>query len=65
MIGIEIVTRIGIYGVGVIQRGGQYLPLQVTIQGGVQEVVGGGGGYTQYISSSFVVVSAFISTSLT
>ena len=44
MIGIGIVIRIGIGGVGVIQRGGQYLPLQVTIQGGVQEVVGGGGG---------------------
>ena len=43
MIGIGIVTRIGIGGVGLIQRGGQYLPLQVTIQGGVKEVVVGGG----------------------
>ena len=39
MIGIGIVTRIGISGVGGIQRGGQYLLIQVTIQGGRQEVV--------------------------
>ena len=44
MIGIGILIRIVIGGLGVIQRGGQYLPLQVTIQGGLQEVVGGGGG---------------------
>ena len=47
MIGIGIVTIIGIGGVGRIQRGGQYLPLQVTIQGGGKEVLegeGGGGG---------------------
>ena len=48
MIGIGIVIRIGIGGVGVIQRGGQYLPLQVAIQGRIQEVVGGGGGVFYY-----------------
>ena len=45
MIGIGIVIRIGIGAVGGIQRGGQYIPLQVTIQGGLKEVVGGVGGY--------------------
>ena len=50
MIGNGIVIRIGIGGVGGIQRGGQYLPLQVTIQGGRQEVVAGGevGGIFYY-----------------
>ena len=44
MIRIGIMIKIVISGVGVILRGGQYLPLQVTIQGERQEVVGGGGG---------------------
>ena len=43
MIGIGIITIIGIGGVRGIQKGGQYLPLQVTIPGGVQKVVSGGG----------------------
>ena len=49
MIGIGIIIRIGIGGVGGIQRGGQYLPLQVTIHGGGKElVVGGGRGVIVY-----------------
>ena len=47
-IGIVILIRIGIGGVGGIQIGGQYLPLQVTIQGGLHEVVGGGEGVFYY-----------------
>ena len=61
MIGIGIVIRIGIGGVGGIQRGGQYLPLQVTIQGGRQEVVvrgyGGGVLLNRAISSLLVAFS--------
>ena len=50
MIGIGVLIRIVVCGVGGIQRVGQYIPLQVTIQGGIQEVVvrGGGGGLFYY-----------------
>ena len=49
MIGIGIITMIGIGGVRGIQRRGQYLPLQVTIKGRRKElVVGGEGGGVFY-----------------
>ena len=55
-IGIGIIIRIGIGGVGVTQRGGQYLPLQVTTKGERKEVLAGE-GVIIYVCDLYVVTT--------